>query len=133
MTRILVPNIETDGIDYILYTIWQMPFYIYGLVAILGFVFIVLQSLSPVRHAFYELFLHLHIALAVMSFVALWYHLKNLLQQRVLLGTLILWGLDVSLPRAPLKPERMLTSHSAWVGLEFSFGAIVESDVQLRL
>ena len=29
-----------------------------------------------------------------MSFVALWYHLKNLLQQRVLLGTLILWGLD---------------------------------------
>lgn len=29
-----------------------------------------------------------------MSFVALWYHLKNLLQQRVLLGTVILWGLD---------------------------------------
>lgn len=29
-----------------------------------------------------------------MSFVALWYHLKNLLQQRVLLGTLVLWGLD---------------------------------------
>lgn len=65
--------------------------------ALLGFIFIVLQSFSPVRHAFYELFLHLHIALAVMSFVALWYHLKNLLQQRVLLGTLILWGLDVRL------------------------------------
>lgn len=30
-----------------------------------------------------------------MAFVALWYHLKNLLQQRVLLGTLILWGLEV--------------------------------------
>lgn len=29
-----------------------------------------------------------------MSFVALWYHLQNLLQQRVLLGTVILWGLD---------------------------------------
>lgn len=29
-----------------------------------------------------------------MSFVALWHHLKNLLQQRVLLGTVILWGLD---------------------------------------
>lgn len=72
-----------------------MPFYIYGLVALLGFIFIVLQSLSPVRHAFYELFLHLHIGMAVMSFVALWYHLKNLLQQRVLLGTLIIWGLDV--------------------------------------
>lgn len=32
-----------------------------------------------------------------MSFVALWYHLKNLLQQRVLLGTVILWGLEVRL------------------------------------
>lgn len=62
--------------------------------AILGFLFIVVQSLSPARHAFYELFLHLHIALALMSFVALWYHLQNLLQQKVLLGTLILWGLD---------------------------------------
>lgn len=62
--------------------------------ALLGFIFIFLQSLSPVRHSFYELFLHLHILLAVMSFVALWYHLQNLLQQRVLLGTVILWGLD---------------------------------------
>lgn len=29
-----------------------------------------------------------------MAFVALWYHLQNLLQQRVLLGTVILWGID---------------------------------------
>lgn len=65
-----------------------------SLQALLGFVFIFIQSLSPLRHSFYELFLHLHIALAIMSFVALWYHLKNLLQQQVLLGTLILWGLD---------------------------------------
>lgn len=57
--------------------------------------FIFFQSLSPLRHAWYETFLHLHILLAVMAFVALWYHLKNLLQQRVLLGTLILWGLEV--------------------------------------
>ncbi|KAJ5390777.1 Riboflavin synthase-like beta-barrel [Penicillium cataractarum] len=94
MSAVLANQAYMHGTDYIIYTIWRMPFYIYGLVAILGFIFIVLQSLSPVRHAFYELFLHLHIALAVMSFVALWYHLKNLLQQRVLLGTLILWGLD---------------------------------------
>ncbi|KAJ6093451.1 hypothetical protein N7486_008740 [Penicillium sp. IBT 16267x] len=94
MSAVLANQAHTNGMNYILYTIWQMPFYIYGLVAILGFVFIFIQSLSPLRHSFYELFLHLHIALAVMSFVALWYHLKNLLQQRVLLGTLILWGLD---------------------------------------
>ncbi|KAJ5493338.1 hypothetical protein N7539_002084 [Penicillium diatomitis] len=94
MSAVLANQGYLHGKEYIAYTIWRMPFYIYGLIAVLGFVFIVLQSWSPVRHAFYELFLHLHIALAIMSFVALWYHLKNLLQQRVLLGTLILWGLD---------------------------------------
>ncbi|KAJ5280548.1 Riboflavin synthase-like beta-barrel [Penicillium angulare] len=83
MSAVLANQAYMNGMDYILYTIWQMPFYIYGLV-----------SLSPLRHSFYELFLHLHVALAVMSFVALWYHLKNLLQQKVLLGTLVLWGLD---------------------------------------
>lgn len=63
--------------------------------ALIGFVLIFFQAMSALRHAWYETFLHLHILLAVMSFVALWYHLKNLLQQRVLLGTVILWGLEV--------------------------------------
>ncbi|KAJ5750148.1 hypothetical protein N7533_007176 [Penicillium manginii] len=94
MSAVLASLARENGMNYILDTIWHMPFYIYGLVALLGFLFIFVQSLSPARHSLYELFLHLHIALAVMSFVALWYHLKNLLQQRVLLGTLILWGLD---------------------------------------
>ncbi|KAK5799939.1 hypothetical protein VI817_002151 [Penicillium citrinum] len=94
MAAVLASLAQENGMNYILDTIWHMPFYIYGLVALLGFLFIVVQSVSPVRHSFYELFLHLHIALAIMSFVALWYHLKNLLQQQVLLGTLILWGLD---------------------------------------
>lgn len=62
----------------------------------IAFVLIFFQSVSPVRHAFYEAFLHFHIALAIMAFVALWYHLKHLALQRVLLATLILWGLDVS-------------------------------------
>jgi hypothetical protein len=31
------------------------------------------------------------------AFVGLWYHLRGLAQQRVLLATLILWGLDVSI------------------------------------
>ncbi|KAJ5887788.1 Riboflavin synthase-like beta-barrel [Penicillium taxi] len=94
MSSVLANQAYMNGSDYILYSIWQVPFYIYGLMAILGFVFICIQSLSPLRHSFYEFFLHCHIALAIMSFVALWYHLKNLTQQRVLLGTLILWGLD---------------------------------------
>ena len=58
---------------------------------------ILFQSASPIRHAFYECFLHLHILLAITSFVGLWYHLRGLVLQNVLLVTLILWGLDVSL------------------------------------
>ncbi|CAG8935918.1 unnamed protein product [Penicillium salamii] len=94
MSAVLASQAYTHGTEYVLYALWQQRLYLCGLIAILGFLFIVLQSLSPARHAFYELFLHLHIALALMSFIALWYHLKNLLQQQVLLGTLILWGLD---------------------------------------
>ncbi|CAG7963025.1 unnamed protein product [Penicillium salamii] len=94
MSAVLASQAYTHGTEYVLYALWQQRLYLCGLIAILGFLFIVLQSLSPARHAFYELFLHLHIALALMSFIALWYHLKNLPQQQVLLGTLILWGLD---------------------------------------
>ncbi|KAF9887705.1 hypothetical protein FE257_009658 [Aspergillus nanangensis] len=74
--------------------LWHTPFFIYGLVALIAFVLIFFQSVSPARHAFYEAFLHFHILLAIMAFVALWYHLKNLPLQRVLLATIILWGLD---------------------------------------
>ncbi|EAW11758.1 ferric reductase family protein [Aspergillus clavatus NRRL 1] len=74
--------------------LWHQPFYIYGMVALIAFVTIFFQSISPLRHAFYEAFLHFHIFLAIMAFVGLWYHLQGLAQQRVLLATLILWGLD---------------------------------------
>ncbi|KAL4894416.1 ferric reductase like transmembrane component-domain-containing protein [Aspergillus ambiguus] len=73
---------------------WHTPFFIYGLVALIAFVMIFFQSLSPIRHAFYEAFLHFHILLAIMGFVGLWYHLEGLALQRVLLATVILWGLD---------------------------------------
>lgn len=57
---------------------------------------ILFQSLSPLRHAFYEFFLHLHIVLVTASFVALWYHLHGFMQRWVLLAALITWATDVS-------------------------------------
>lgn len=36
---------------------------------------IIIQAWSPLRHAFYEIFKLLHIALAALSIVGLWYHL----------------------------------------------------------
>ncbi|PLN79544.1 ferric reductase [Aspergillus taichungensis] len=78
----------------ITHMLWSRPFYICGMIALISFVVIFFQSLSPIRHAWYEAFLHFHIILAILAFVALWYHLQNLAMQKVLLVTLILWGLD---------------------------------------
>ncbi|KAJ5780717.1 hypothetical protein N7457_005877 [Penicillium paradoxum] len=128
MSAVLAGQAYERGTEYILYTLWQQRLYISGLVAILGFLFIVVQSLSPARHAFYELFLHLHIALAVMSFVALWYHLKNLLQQQVLLGTLILWGLDRAC-RLGILLWRNLSSRPTTATIEVLPGSVARVDV----
>lgn len=55
-----------------------------------------LHSLSPIRHAFYEVFIHLHFALAAACFGFLWVHLNGLAAQTYLLAAIILWALEVS-------------------------------------
>ncbi|KAF9252903.1 hypothetical protein DTO006G1_2140 [Penicillium roqueforti] len=128
MSAVLADKASTHGTDYVLYVIWQKKLFICGLLAIIGFLFIFVQSLSPARHAFYELFLHLHIALAVFSFVALWYHLQNLLQQRVLLCTLILWGLDRA-GRLGILLWRNLSSRPTTATVEVLSGSVARVDV----
>ncbi|GAB1213037.1 hypothetical protein ATERTT37_002186 [Aspergillus terreus] len=91
---VLASEAREMGMSMVNKKIWHVPFFIYGLVSFIAFVVILFQSLSPIRHAFYEAFLHFHILLAVMAFVGLWYHLEGLAMQRVLLATVILWGLD---------------------------------------
>ncbi|KAJ5970898.1 uncharacterized protein N7479_000816 [Penicillium vulpinum] len=128
MSAVLASQAYMYGKDYIMYTMWQQRLYTCGLLAILGFLCIFIQSLSPARHAFYELFLHLHIALAVFSFVALWYHLQHLLQQRVLLGTLILWGLDRA-GRLGILLWRNLSSKPTTATVEILPGSVARVDV----
>lgn len=65
-----------------------------GTVAFLGLLF---QSPSILRHAFYETFLHIHIALAGLAVGAVWIHLKTLPQQRILMGVIALWTMERSL------------------------------------
>lgn len=52
--------------------------------------------MSVVRHAFYETFKHIHIALASLFIVGLWYHLKlaDISQLNVLIGAVAIWGLE---------------------------------------
>lgn len=50
-------------------------FLLSGLVAVIGMIFILFQSLSPVRHAFYETFLHGHQIMAFIVFGGVYIHL----------------------------------------------------------
>ncbi|KAH8811400.1 ferric reductase like transmembrane component-domain-containing protein [Xylogone sp. PMI_703] len=50
------------------------PFISYGTVGTVAMIFIVLGSLSPVRHAFYETFLNCHIILAIAVVIGVWVH-----------------------------------------------------------
>lgn len=78
--------------------------------SILGLAIIVLQSSSIVRRAFYETFLHMHIALALLAIAALWYHLEGFYSKRYLTIVIATWALEV---RSLFRPFSLqLTSRS---------------------
>ncbi|KAJ5204725.1 uncharacterized protein N7498_005604 [Penicillium cinerascens] len=52
------------------------PFFTWGLVGTVSMVFLVLHSPSPLRHAFYETFLHLHQLAALLAFLGVYVHLN---------------------------------------------------------
>lgn len=60
--------------------------------------------------------------------MALWYHLQNLLQQRVLLCTLILWGLDRA-GRLGILLWRNLSSRPTTATVEVLSGSVARVDV----
>lgn len=62
-----------------------------GTIGFGAFCGLLLQSPSIVRHAFYEIFLHVHIALAITAVVAVWMHLDGIPAQALLLGALVCW------------------------------------------
>ena len=50
-----------------------------------------LQSPSILRHAYYEVFLHVHFLLALLTVIVVWMHLNTLPQQSLLLGAIAIW------------------------------------------
>ncbi len=52
---------------------------------------IILTAFTAFRHAFYETFLHIHIALASLILAGLWIHLDGLNEQRYLKAVIALW------------------------------------------
>ena len=69
-------NVEAKGIRASLDSINGDVFLQCGLTGTIAMVIILIQSPSPVRHAFYETFLHLHQALAFVAIVGVYIHLE---------------------------------------------------------
>ncbi|KFY58593.1 hypothetical protein V496_06061 [Pseudogymnoascus sp. VKM F-4515 (FW-2607)] len=68
----------------------------FGLIAAVAMVAITVQSLSFVRHAFYETFKYLHIMLVILVLVGIWYHLKlaGVPQTKYIIVVIVIWALE---------------------------------------
>ncbi|KAH6624769.1 ferric reductase like transmembrane component-domain-containing protein [Chaetomium sp. MPI-SDFR-AT-0129] len=77
-------------------TATTVPYMLWGFIATCAFVAIGIQAASIFRHAYYETFKIIHIALAILAVIGVWYHLnlKNLPQIKYLYATILLWALD---------------------------------------
>jgi Ferric reductase NAD binding domain/FAD-binding domain len=62
-----------------------------GMIATVTMLIILIQASSAIRHAFYEIFVHLHIALIILVLVFLWFHLNGFSQRSYLLAAVIAW------------------------------------------
>jgi len=89
-----IPKGQEKGWDIVGKAIFGSSFLLTGFVAACAFTALLLHSPSPIRHAFYETFLHLHIAIAAVSMGFLWVHLDGLVAQAYLLASIILWALE---------------------------------------
>lgn len=90
-------HIAKNGWGPALPSIFKSDFLMWGFVATCAFVALGIQAWSPLRHAFYEIFKLLHIALAALSIVGLWYHCKLgqiEVQFRYLYAVIGLWVAD---------------------------------------
>ncbi|KAL5342283.1 ferric reductase like transmembrane component-domain-containing protein [Aspergillus crustosus] len=89
-----IPKAQKVGWDAVRMAIKESAFIRAGLIASCTFALLLIHSPSPIRHAFYETFLHLHIATAATAFIFLWFHLKDRPAQQFLFGAIALWGTE---------------------------------------
>ncbi|KAM7222408.1 Ferric reductase like transmembrane component domain containing protein [Rhypophila decipiens] len=92
----LAGNAQTKSWGAAFTTATTVPYMLWGFIATCAFVAIGVQAASIFRHAFYEIFKLLHIALAIVSIVGLWYHLalKDLPQLKWLQIAVVGWAVE---------------------------------------
>ncbi|KAJ5466036.1 hypothetical protein N7530_009823 [Penicillium desertorum] len=71
-----VNAVDEEDFARMLIRVRDTPFFLWGLVGTVAMVFLCLHSPSPIRHAFYETFLHLHQLAAVFAFLGVYLHLQ---------------------------------------------------------
>lgn len=74
------------------------PFFSWGLLGTVSMVFLGIHSPSPIRHAFYETFLHLHQLTAFLAVLGVCAHLNidNLPQKPWIISVIVIWLFDRS-------------------------------------
>lgn len=95
-----IPVIADVGFKAFLAKMHGGWFYGSGWVGTYAMIILLLTALSPVRHAFYETFLNIHILMAGIAFVCTWIHCVTahvaggLPQLPWIIAIVVLWGLD---------------------------------------
>ncbi|KAM5473595.1 hypothetical protein MauCBS54593_002392 [Microsporum audouinii] len=90
----MVGKVHTDGWEATWQSFTSSNLILTGIVATSCVVVISIHSVSVLRHAFYETFLHFHIALVVVFLVFMWLHLLGYPQLKYLLGAILLWAVE---------------------------------------
>ncbi|KAF7856199.1 uncharacterized protein EAF02_011458 [Botrytis sinoallii] len=86
-------KVHTSGWSAVWASIGKSSMLTYGAIATIAAIVIMIQASSPIRHAAYEIFKYLHIALVIIVIIGIYYHLKlsDLPQLKLLWGAIILW------------------------------------------
>lgn len=108
-----VSAVDEQGMGDMLLRLRDIPFFWWGLIATVASVFLCLHSLSPIRHAFYETFLHFHQLGALLVFLGVWFHFQlDSLPQRSWASTIaIIWLLERSTRLIRLAYLNLSTKH----------------------
>ncbi len=92
-------EVDARGYPGIRHGLATDPFLQAGLSAMVAMIAIFIQTPSPIRHAFYEIFLHLHQVLAIAVLVGIYYHanIASLPQKLMMYIIIAIWVIERSM------------------------------------
>ncbi|ERS99683.1 uncharacterized protein SPSK_08899 [Sporothrix schenckii 1099-18] len=92
----LIPKAMDKDWGAAFHTALTVRYMMFGFIATVSFLFLGVQAMSPLRHAFYETFKIVHILVAAVAVMGVWYHLKlkDLPQIVYLYGVVAIWAID---------------------------------------